>query len=319
MAKIKYYYDTETCQYERVKTGTADTIFIVLVFLIASFTMAVGLAVFYNTVFPSEDYLIIQAEKKKLEKQYQKFEGDIAFMHKVLNVLQERDDYLYRGYFDSEPLPQEIRQGGTGGTDKYKNLPNMNLIRTTAQRIDQLKRRMYIQAKSYDEIVKLARTNAERVASIPGIVPVPNGRKRLTSGFGYRMHPIYKIFKMHTGIDFGAPTGTPIYATGDGVVIAAKRQSGYGNQIEIDHGFGFVSKYAHLSKFECQTGQKVKRGQIIGRVGSTGVSVAPHLHYEIIKDGTKVNPIHYFHYNLNSTEYEELVDVAARNRPSMGE
>jgi murein DD-endopeptidase MepM/ murein hydrolase activator NlpD len=318
MAKIKYYYDTETCQYQRVKTSLTDTIFVVLAFIITSFVMATGLTILYNAVFPSEAYVKLEQEKKLLETNYQKFDKELSFLNKVLASLQERDDYLYRGYFDSEPLPKTIREGGTGGTDKYRNMPNSVLIQNTAGKIEELKRRLYVQAKSLDEIVHLAQSHSERTAAIPSIMPLTEGDKRFISGFGVRMHPIYRIFKMHTGCDFTAPIGTPVYATGDGVVVAAEFHSGYGNQVEIDHGFGFHSTYSHLSAFDCRPGQKVKRGQIVGRVGSTGVSVSPHLHYEITRNGMKINPIQYFYSDMNPTEYEELLEVAGRDRPSMG-
>ena len=318
MAKIKYYYDTETCQYQEVKTSLADTVSLVLVFLVVSFVMALGLAVGYNAFFPSDDYVKLAKEKQLLEKNYVKFDGELTYLNKVLASIQERDDYLYRGYFDSEPLPKTIRGGGTGGTDKYRHLPKNEIISLTAQKIDAVKKRIYIQAKSLDEIVKLAQNHSQRAASIPGIVPVPEATKRFVSGFGMRMHPIYRIFKFHSGCDFSAPSGTPVYATGDGVVVAAEIHAGYGNQVTVDHGFGFVSTYSHLSKFDCKEGQKVKRGQLIGRVGSTGVSVSPHLHYEIHRNGTQINPIQYFYDDLNPNEYEELLDVASRNRPSMG-
>jgi len=318
MAKIKYYYDTDTCQYQEVRTSTADTMFMVSAFLIASLIMAAGLTILYNSFFPSDKYLQLERENKVLSQNYKKFENDMVFVHKVLDAIQERDDYLYRGYFDSEPLSQTIRQGGTGGTDRYRELPKSEVIRKTAFKIEQVRKRLYIQGKSFDELVKLARTHSERASAIPGIMPIAEATKRFASGFGMRMHPIYRIFKKHTGCDFSAPIGTPVYSTGDGVVVGAGVHSGYGNQVAVDHGYGFVSTYSHLSAYSVKVGQKVKRGQQIGKVGSTGVSVSPHLHYEIERKGVKVDPIHYFYDDLNPHEFEELVEVAGHNRPSMG-
>jgi murein DD-endopeptidase MepM/ murein hydrolase activator NlpD len=242
----------------------------------------------------------------------------------MLSVLQDRDDNIYRVIFEASPIPMEIRKSGTGGTEKYKalleeKLSREDLIIGTLQKIDQLKKEMYIQTKSYDELVALSKRKAEMVSAIPAIQPIANqDLRRFASGFGYRTHPILKVSRMHTGCDFSAPTGTPVFATGDGKVITAKRSSGYGNEIEIDHGFGYITKYAHLSSFDVREGQKVKRGQQIGKVGNTGLSVAPHLHYEVMHNKNKVNPVNYFFNDLTPEEYDQMLEMASIENQSLG-
>jgi murein DD-endopeptidase MepM/ murein hydrolase activator NlpD len=182
-----------------------------------------------------------------------------------------------------------------------------------------LEKELYIQTKSYDDIVRLAKNKSKMLASIPAIQPLTNKElTRMASGFGMRIHPIYKLKRMHTGVDLAAPKGTPIYATGDGVVRFTKRNpGGYGNEIQIDHGFGYETKYAHLERFEVKPGQKVKRGEVIGFVGTSGSSTAPHLHYEVIHNGNKVNPVHYFFQDLNAEEYEKILELAAVENQSL--
>jgi murein DD-endopeptidase MepM/ murein hydrolase activator NlpD len=209
--------------------------------------------------------------------------------------------------------------------NKYKailddDLEQEGLIINTHARIDKLKKQMYVQTKSYDEIVKLAKSKKKMLASIPAIQPVENkGLHALVSGFGMRIHPIYKVRKMHTGVDFHAKIGSKVYATGDGVVMTAgSPEGGYGNEVEINHGFGYVTKYAHLSKFKVRPGQKVKRGELIAYSGNTGTSAAPHLHYEVIKRGQKVNPVYFFYNDLNTKEYEEILRLSSVENQSLG-
>ena len=211
-----------------------------------------------------------------------------------------------------------------GGVDRYQELledglESEELIANTFQRIDQLDRQLYIQTKSYDDLLGLAEDKADMLASLPAIQPVSNKElRRLASGFGMRVHPIYKVKMMHPGIDFSAPQGTPVYATGGGKVVTVKSSlSGYGNQVIIDHGFGYRTRYAHLQKASVKQGQRVERGQAIGLVGNTGTSTAPHLHYEIYHDDERVNPIHYFYQDITAEEYEILVQLASIENQSL--
>lgn len=325
MAKIKYYYDTESCRYERIKVSSWDIVVNLLGFLVVS--SIIGLGIFFVTdhYFESPAKAALRKENEELKLYYEFLENDIAEANKMLAVLEERDDDIYRVVFGVEPIPDEIRSAGVGGSNRYrelleKGLEREELILTNMQRIDKLKKQMYIQTKSYDNIMDMARDKEALLASMPAIQPVSNKElKRLASGFGYRMHPIYKVRKMHTGTDFSLPTGTPVYATGDGQVVYTKTKfSGYGKHIKIKHGFGYQTLYAHLSEFLVKSGQKVKRGQIIGYSGNTGGSTAPHLHYEVIKDNKKVNPVNFFYQDLSDEEYAEVLRLSSLENQSMG-
>ena len=325
MAKIKYYYDTESCRYERIKVSSWDIILNLLGFLVVS--SIIGLGIFFVTdhYFESPAKASLRKENEELKLYYNILEKDMLETSKMLSVLEERDDDIYRVVFGVEPIADEIRTAGVGGSNRYrelleKGLAREELILNNMQKIDQLKKQMYIQTKSYDEIIEMANNKEELLASLPAIQPVSNKElKRLASGFGYRMHPIYKVRKMHTGTDFSLVTGTPVYATGDGVVRFTRTSfGGYGKQIEINHGFGYRTKYAHLSEFLVKPGQKVKRGQIIAYSGNTGGSTAPHLHYEVIKDGKAVNPVNYFYQDVSDEEYAEILRLSSLENQSMG-
>ena len=325
MARIKYYYDTETCRYERIKKGKWDVFLNFLGFLSVSFILAIGIVMVYNMYFDSPKEAMLKKENEELRLYYDMMEKDIGRLNEMLAVLQERDDNIYRIIFEADPIPSTIRQAGIGGTERYKDLlekglKREDLILSNLKKINQLKKQMYIQTKSYDDIVRMANDKEQMWASIPAIQPISNKElKRMASGFGLRMHPIYKVRKMHTGCDFSAPRGTPIYATGDGVVKVVRSQyGGYGKQVEIDHGYGYITKYAHMDKFNVEKGDSVKRGEIIGYVGNTGSSTAPHLHYEVIKDDKKVNPMNFFFQDLNADEYEKLLELASRENQSLG-
>lgn len=324
MARIKYYYDTETCKYERVKATKTDILLNAMGFLFVSMIISVGIVFAYFSYFESPKEAMLRKENEELRFYYDMVNNKLTEASKMLSSLNERDDNIYRVIFAADPIPTSIRDAGIGGNERYKNLleeglEEEELIVGTLQKIDKLKKQMYIQTKSYDEIIKLAKRKNEMLASIPAIQPVENKNlRRMASGFGMRIHPIYKVRKMHTGCDFTARTGTPIYATGDGTVkLAESKYGGYGKQVEINHGFGYITKYAHMSKYIVKIGQKVKRGEIIGYVGNTGTSTAPHLHYEVIYKGSKVNPVHYFFNDLDGAEYEEILELASRENQSL--
>ena len=213
-----------------------------------------------------------------------------------------------------EPVPFSVREAGIGGTNRYEELVDKpEFIASTLQKVDQLKRQLYIQSKSYDELAKLTKDKEKRLACIPAIQPIANkGLKRLSSPFGMRQHPIYKIPRMHYGVDLSAARGTPVYATGDGVVKLTKNSAGYGNEVVIDHGYGFLTRYCHMQNFKVKPGQRVTRGQCIGAVGNSGISTAPHLHYEVIKNKRHVNPAHYFINDLDVAQYEMILELASR-------
>ena len=325
MARIKYYYDTETCKYERIKVRTQDVIWNVLGLASLILVSSVGIVFLFFSYFESPKEVRLTNEVEEMQHYYENLENEVNQLHDVLAALERRDDNLYRVVLGSEPIDPSVRNAGIGGTDRYtelrnKDLDNKDIIVELKEEVDKLRRKMYIQSKSYDEIADLAESKEKLFAAIPAIQPVSNEELiRLASGFGYRTHPIYKVRKMHPGIDFSAPPGTPIYATADGTVVKAQvRFSGYGKLIEIDHGFGYKTRYAHMQEFEVKSGQTVKRGQIIGYVGSTGLSTAPHLHYEVLKNDEQINPVHYFFNDLNPEEYEKIIELASIENQSLG-
>ncbi|MCG8385730.1 MAG: M23 family metallopeptidase [Cytophagales bacterium] len=325
MARIKYYYDTETCKYERVKTKTQDVIlnFLGLASLIVA--CAVGLLMLYNNYFESPKELMLKNEVAEMEYYYSNLEKEVAQLKSVVSALEKRDDDIYRVVLGAEPYDASIRNAGIGGVDRYediksKKINHQDIILALNKEVDKLRRKMYIQSTSYDEIIELADNKAKMFAAIPAIQPISNKELiRLASGFGKRIHPVYKVKKFHAGIDFSAPIGTPIYATADGKVTKVKsRFSGYGKLVEIDHGFGYKTRYAHMHDFEVRERQQVKRGQVIGYVGNTGLSTAPHLHYEVILNNKKINPVHYFFNDLDADDYEKVIELASIENQSLG-
>ena len=315
MARIKYYYDTETCNYERIKTSKWDVLFDLLGFLAVAFLIAIGIFWGYATYFDSPKEAALKQENALLQLHYDQIQQELAKSNQVLAHLQDQDDSLYRMILEVEPIPCSVRKAGIGGTNRYQELVNQpELIASTLQKVDQLKRQLYVQSKSYDELAKRAKDKEKMLACIPAIQPIANkGLKRISDPFGMRLHPIHRIPKMHEGVDFAAPRGTPIYATGAGVVKLTKSSlEGYGNQIVIDHGYGFLTRYCHMQDFTVKPGQSITRGQCIGYVGSTGISTSAHLHYEVEKNRKKVNPAHYFMNDLDAAQYEMILELASR-------
>lgn len=325
MARIKYYYDTETCKYERVKTTTGDIILNMLGIFSMTLVMAVGLLLLYSTYFESPKELLLRNEVRELEYYFENLNREVQNLDAILRELEHRDDNIYRAVLGAEPIESSIRNAGIGGVDRYQDIRNKNIIHEEiivrlSEQVDKLKRKIYIESKSQDEVVQLAVNKEQLFSAIPAIQPVANKELiRLSSGYGMRFHPIYKVKKMHPGIDFSAPIGTPIYATADGVVDEMNVSfSGYGKVLEIDHGFGYRSRYAHMHGFAVAKNQKVKRGELIGYVGNTGLSTAPHLHYEVFINNRHVNPVHYFFNDLNPAEYEKIIELASIENQSLG-
>jgi murein DD-endopeptidase MepM/ murein hydrolase activator NlpD len=261
-------------------------------------------------------------EIETMKLRYAILNKKIEEVEEVLADVEDRDNNIYRAYFNTAPIPAEQRKAGFGGVNRYKELEgfdNSELVINTSKRVDIISKELAIQSKSLDEILKLAKEKNKLLAAIPAIQPVKNEQlKRIASGFGYRNDPFTKVRKMHEGMDFTAKTGTPIFATGDGIVARADNTaSGYGNHIVLSHGFGYETLYGHLSKYKCRAGQRVKRGDIIGYVGSTGRSEAPHLHYEVHKDGKVVNPINFYYGNISAAEYIAISKVANQENQSL--
>ncbi|WP_194775628.1 M23 family metallopeptidase [Pararhodonellum marinum] len=324
MSRIKYYYDPKTCKYERFTRSKWDILLNVLGFLSLSSIIAVCILLVFSYYFDSPKELLLKRENREMKFYYDMLDQEVSRLNSMITDLQDRDDNLYRVLFESEPIPSSIRKAGYGGSDRFKEIKEKGLnqekmIVSVFESVEQLKKQLYVQSVSYDELSEMALNKEEYWASIPAIQPLQNeDLNRLASGFGIRLHPILKVKKMHTGIDFSAPTGTPIYATGDGVIKEVKTEfGGYGKFVEVDHGFGFVTRYAHMNDFNVKRGQKVKRGDLIGYVGNTGSSTAPHVHYEVIKDGNYVNPVHYFFKDLEPAEFDKILELASKENQSL--
>tara|TARA_B100000683_G_scaffold64845_1_gene63325 strand:+ start:210 stop:1184 length:975 start_codon:yes stop_codon:yes gene_type:complete len=322
VGKIIYHYNEKTLSYEKLKPSFKSRIFRFFGFVLASIFTAILIIIIAFTYIDSPKEKQLKTQIKSLEDQYRYLEKELNVAQSVLKNLQDRDDNIYRVITESEPIPQSIRSVGIGGHDQYDEFEKFgnlsDLVMQTSNRIKKLQKQVYIQSKSYDDIAKLIKNKEKYWASRPAIQPVSNkDLTRLASGYGYRIDPIYKTRKFHQGIDFTAPTGTPIYATGNGVVVRTQKlRTGYGQNVIIDHGYGYRSLYAHMSKILVKRGQKVKRGEVIGKVGSTGKSTAPHLHYEVIKNGRKLNPIEFFYSDLNPEEYEKMIIFASQSNQS---
>jgi len=324
MAKVKYYYDAENLAYRKIQPKKRQKIAYALLFLTASGLFGfLCFVVLLNTPFFETPKDKLQArEIENMQMRYEILNRKMDQVDEVLASVEERDNNLYRIYFNTSPIPEEQRKAGFGGVNRYKELEgydNSELVINTSKRLDVISKELVIQSKSLDEIAKLAKDKEKLLAAIPAIQPVKNEDLRaVASGFGYRSDPFTKIRKFHAGMDFSARTGTPIYATGDGVVANAdNNSSGYGNHIVIRHGFGYETLYGHLSKYKVRAGQRVKRGDVIGYVGSTGRSEAPHLHYEVHKNGEVINPINFYYGNISAKEYILISKLANQENQSL--
>ncbi len=324
MSKVKYYYDSDTLSYRKIKRKKGRKLGIFFLSLLGMlFSGFLLLLIYLNLPYietPKEK--VLKREMNNLQLQFELINKKMEQAEIVLGEIEDRDNNLYRIYFEANPIPIEQRKAGFGGINRYKDLEgfdNSKLIISTSKRLDILTKQIVVQSKSLDEIALLAEDKEKLLSSIPSIQPIRNEDiSRIASGFGYRTDPFTKTRKKHWGMDFTAPRGTPVYASGDGKVIKADNTvSGYGKHIKIDHGYGYESLYAHLYKYNVRRGEKVKRGDLIGFVGSTGRSQAPHLHYEIFKDGSRINPINFYYGNLSPEEFAELLIQAQIENQSL--
>jgi len=322
MRREKYHYNPHTLRYEKVNRSVPEILLRVFGFLSVAFLFSVMIVALAYTFFESPKEKELKRELSQMEFKYKMLNKKMDRMDEVLAGLEKRDDNIYRAIFEAEPIPETIRQVGVGGNEQYEDLQNHDnseLMINTSKRLDKLSKQLYIQSKSYDKIHKMINNKKEMLASIPAIQPVSNKNlSRLASGYGYRIDPIYKTSKMHSGLDFAAPRGTEIYATGDAEVVDVNRSHrGYGNYIILEHGFGYETMYAHLSAIKVKRGEQVNRGEVIGEMGNTGKSTGTHLHYEVHKDDKKVDPINYFFNDLTPEEYEKMRAIASRHGQSL--
>lgn len=320
MAKNRYKYNPETLSYETVKTPLWVIGLKVIGFLCAVAIFSTLVITASYQVFDSPNERQLRKELAEHKMQIDLLENRLSKLTGSISALEKKDGEIYREIFDA-PMPDALKTAGIGGRKDYSGLQGLTYgksINQLHQKLDKLSAKVKVQEASYDELIKLAKQKTKKLASVPAIMPIPNkDLKRMASGYGYRIDPFYKTRKFHAGMDFTAPTGTEIHATGDGVVesIEVKRW-GYGRNIIIDHGFGYKTRYAHLSQFKVKKGQKVTRGQVIGLVGSTGKSTAPHLHYEVIVNGVNQNPAGYYYNDLSDEQYEEMIELSSHPNQS---
>lgn len=314
MSRIKYYYNDTRLRFEKVEIRwwqRALRIFGFVSAVLVFSAIVVGIAYTYIDS-PKEKRLLREIEQMSL--QYELLQQRTELAEQALNELEFRDNQIYRVIFEAEPLGESMQSGRASEAERSSIISRnqTRLIEETAERVQNLGKRLYRQSKSYDELTRMANNKKQLLSAIPAIQPIAN--KNLTSiasGFGYRIDPIYKTLKMHEGVDFTARTSTAVYATGNGHVEKLLRMDrGYGNAVVINHGFGYQTLYAHLSAFAVRQGQKIRRGTLLGKVGNTGKSTGPHLHYEVIKDGRKVNPIYFFHDDISPDQFDRLIQIS---------
>lgn len=324
MSKVKYYYDPDTLSYRKIEPKKSKKYRNILLFLLGSGLFGfLGLTVLLNTnLLNTPKELSLQREMNNYELQFDLLGRKMKQVEHVLANIEDRDNNIYRLYFEANPIPEEQRKAGFGGVNRYKALEGFNnseMIIATTKRLDIIQKQIVIQSRSLDDITKLAEEKEKLLVAIPAIQPINNDDlTRMASGFGWRSDPFTKARKMHRGMDFTAPKGTPIYATGDGKVTRAdNNSSGYGKHIRIEHGYGYTTLYGHLSEYNVKRNQKVKRGDLIGFVGSTGRSEASHLHYEVWKDGERINPINFYYGSLSAEEFENMLKYANQENQSL--
>jgi murein DD-endopeptidase MepM/ murein hydrolase activator NlpD len=322
MAKVKYQYNQSTLSYEKVRVNPWKRVAQVTWYFLASLVGGAGIYLVFNFFYDSPQERQLKNEKEELLLQYEIMNDRLEQMSVILADLENRDDNIYRSIFEAEPIPDNIRKAGIGGINRYKNLERFKedgqIVIETSKKLDRLAKQLYIQSKSFDEVIVLARQKEDMLASIPAIQPISNkDLRRMSSGFGKRIHPIYKTARFHWGNDFTAPVGTEIYSTGKGkVVLVEKSNSGYGYHVIVDHGYGYQTLYGHMSQISVRQGQTVKRGEVLGLVGNTGLSSAPHLHYEVLKNGNKVDPVNFYFNDLSPEEYDMMIQLSSQENQS---
>lgn len=320
MKKQKYYYNSSTLTYEPEKRNWWRIFLKAFAYFSSVFMLAVLLSFLFLNVFETPNERVAKRQLQEMNTEYVALTRRVNRAEEVLKDLSSRDKNIYRVIFEAEPSPNrfDIQAEQNNLYANLLHLPSGELIKSLKERTDQLEQEVAMQIYSYQETIQSIKKKENMLSSVPAIIPIPESKTvRLSSGFKMRFHPIYRTLRMHTGIDITAPTGTEIHVTGDGVVKEVQKlRTGYGQHVVVDHGFGYETLYAHMSKIDVSKGQKLSRGQVIGEVGSTGTSTAPHLHYEVHKDGQKINPIHFFFNDLSPDEYDEIIKRAEESNQS---
>lgn len=316
MAKIKYFYNPNSLDFEKVTTSVRGVVLRVFGFLSASIVAGIMLMLVAYAYIDSPKERLLKREIENYKLQTELLSKKMAEADKKITELQDKDANIYRAIFEAEPVDFDstlLKRNNEAAYEKLIGTNNNALLQSLNEKMNAIVMKVDMQNKSFAQLERLASRKKDYLASIPAIQPVANRNlRKMASGFGYRLHPIYKTYKMHEGIDFTAPTGTPIYATGNGRVITAGPDRGYGNCVVISHGFGYQTLYGHMYRIKTRVGQQVKRGELIGYVGNTGLSSGSHLHYEVIRNGKKINPINYFFNDLTEAEYQNMRELAQR-------
>ncbi len=321
MKKIKYFYNTNTLRYEKLETPLRVKLLRVLGFISAAIVTAIIIVSIAYRYFPSATEKRLIQDNQELQQQFEVLEERTKKIQQQVTELEKRDNEVYRTIFEADPIPDSIRAKEIASqkeTQLVMKMANFQLENSIVETINNLSNRINSQERSYNEITEFIKDKEILLASTPAIQPVSNSDlKRVASGFGYRIDPVYKTVKLHNGLDFAAPQGTPIYATANGTVrVAANTGTGYGNHVVINHGYGYETLYGHMFRIKVKAGQKVKRGEIIGWVGSTGKSTGPHCHYEVNKNGRHLDPVYFFYNDLTPEQYDRLLKLAASSNQS---
>ncbi len=315
MKKIKYFYNTNTLRYEKLTTPLRVKLLRFFGFLSALIVSSAIVIYLYNRFIPKPTDIESNRKYELMRENYKLLNGKLRAVEEQLSVLEKRDNEVYRSIFEQNPLPDSARAKlieKQKEFDKVTALNDEEIGKDVAAQLNNLDARIKYQMGSYLGIEKLIQNQDVKLASIPAIQPVSNKQlTRIASGFGMRIHPIYGIAKMHNGLDFTAPQGTPIYATGDGLVTTAGVGGGTGNHVIINHGYGYETVYMHMVRIKATVGQRVKRGEVIGWVGSTGASTGPHCHYEVHINSMPVDPVYFFYNDLNAEEFDRLLKIAS--------
>jgi len=317
MSKENYHYNPEKLSYDIITTSTWKKFLKWGIMFIVSVLISVIYFAIYSHFYDTPKERALTNKLSAIKFNYQILLQDLGHIDQLMSDIQKRDDDVYRTVLESDPIPASIRQAGFGGVNRYQPLEgysNSNLMITVTKHTDKILKQLYVQSLSYDELIPKAINKEQMTLTRPAIQPISNKKLKAASSYGMRFHPKLGYWRPHTGMDFSADTGTDIYATGDGTVVKADyNTNGYGYMVQIDHGFGYQTLYAHMSKIGVLVGSEVKRGDVIGKVGNTGLSVGPHLHYEVHKNGRHVNPIEYFYNDLSPDEYIVLKEQSQEN------
>ncbi len=322
MKKIKYFFNTHTLRFEKIEVPFKVRLLQTIGFILASIALGVLFVAILFQYIDSPKERLLRQQNTAYKESYAVLQERMKQLELQMVELEQRDNEVYRSIFEATPIPDSARVKEMLAKNEIRliqSLSNTELIENMRNQLNNLSLRMSFQSQSFVEITTMVKNKEKLLRAIPAIQPISNKNlKRVASGFGYRIDPLYKDFRLHPGLDFSAPTGTPIYATSDGVVQKAGfNTDGYGNKVVINHGYGFQTLYAHMVRVKAKVGQSVKRGEVIGYVGSTGKSTGSHLHYEVIKRGAKVDPVYYFFNDLTPAQFDRLLKEAAANKQSL--